>query len=234
MQLWRQQARACWSLPSHPGWGLLQAAVEDFEAALPPGSGASALLPAELAMPCLQDVMARLANLPPAYQLLALGQPPPQIGAAGGSAGGVGGASAAGAAGPDPAPDLPSAAASPPAPPAVERQPPPSPAQLAFEGQAAAPAGPEGHAAGPLAAGAGGAAADRGQAMVDQEPLASPYETALRLPSLPLLPDLFPSLPKANGAVISPNRLQFGGSDRWRWGTRLCADLMAMKNKHHS
>lgn len=211
VQLWRQQGRACWALPGHPGWGLLHIAVEDFEAVLPPGSGASALLPAELAVPCRQDVMARLANLPPAEQLLVQGQAPSQAGTAGGFGigGGIGGAAAAGAggvaAGPGPAAGpAPSAATAPampapaaPAAAAAEQQPPPSPAQLAFEGQAAAPAGPEAYAAGP---GAGGAAAGGGQALMDQEPLASPYETAMRLPSLPLLGDMFPSLPKASRA----------------------------------
>lgn len=39
---------------------------------------------------------------------------------------------------------------------------------------------------------------------MDQAPLASPYETAMRLPSLPLLGDMFPSLPKASSLYIVP------------------------------
>lgn len=193
VQLWRQQAHACWGLPSHPGWGLLQIAVEDFEAVLPPGSGASTLLPAELVMPCRQDVMARLANLPPPDQLLAQGQPPPAP---------VGPTPIAAQVAPQVVAGLPAAAAAA----APEQEPLPSPAQLALQGQAPAPAGPESQAARDAAAAAG-------QAM-DQAPLASPYETAMRLPSLPLLGDMFPSLPKASVAV---QRAECGGrKGGWR------------------
>lgn len=206
VQLWRQQARACWGLPAHPGWGLLHIAVEDFEAALPPGSGASTLLPAELAVPCRQEVMARLANLPPPDQLLAQAPQPPAAGGigapgagAGSAAGGMGGPAGGmgGAAGPAPSAAVTTAPA--------EQQPPPSPAELAMQGQAPAPAGPESQAGGAAAAAAagGGLAAAGGQAM-DQAPLASPYETAMRLPSLPLLGDMFPSLPKASSLYIVP------------------------------
>lgn len=169
--LWRQQARTCWALPSHPGWGLLQMAVEEFEAAVPPGSGGNMLLPAELAVPCRQEVMARLVHMPPPDQLLAQGPSPAAAGACA------------------PPPGVGGTAAAPPAA-VTEQLAPPSPAQQVLEALAAAPAGPEGHAAA-AAAWAGGGPGEQ-----EQEPLASPYETAMRLPSLPLLGDMFPSLPK--------------------------------------
>ena len=171
VQLWREQARACWALPGHPGWGLLQVSVEEFEAGLPPSSGATMLLPAELAVPCRQEVMARLIHMPPPDQLLEQAPPPVAAGACAPPAG-AGGTTAA------------QAAAA-----AAEQRAPPSPAQQVLETAAPAPAGPEGYAAA-AAAGAGGGPGE-------QEPPASPYETAMRLPSLPLLGDMFPSLPKA-------------------------------------
>ncbi|PRW33016.1 CSE family protein [Chlorella sorokiniana] len=147
VQLWRQQARACWGLPSHPGWGLLQIPVESFEAVLPPGSGASMLLPAELAVPCRQEVIARLANLPPPDQLLAQAPPP------------------------------------------------------------AAAGGPAGAAAvGPADAGGIGAPA------------------AMRLPSLPLLGDMFPSLPKEVEAMESLQGLLQGDASLLPMLSALAAD----------
>ena len=118
VELWRQQARACWAVPGHPGWGILPLS----DAALPP-PGAYVVLPVEAVAPCQQAVASRLrALLPPAA--------PEQAGTA-------------------------------------ELAPP--------------PAGPEEPAG------------------AEQAPLPSPFEMALQLPSLPLLPGgagLFPSLPK--------------------------------------
>ncbi|KAL4422669.1 hypothetical protein ABPG75_008866 [Micractinium tetrahymenae] len=162
VQMWRQQAHACWVLPGHPGWGMLAVEGHTLESALVEGAG-QALLPAELVQPCRQAVAARLAAMPPPEQLIPQALPGLPLEAAAAMAQGAMPAGAAAPMAPPPAGPAASPCAA--APPAAQPLPP-----------AALPAVPT----------------------LDQEALPSPYETAMRLPSLPLLgKEPFGSLPKA-------------------------------------